>query len=69
MTAYDKVATGDVNSVEKGSGARRNSGKRALNRMKEWVTAEYIGIRRMRTDGFAILDIPEKPTRCNYFWS
>ena len=50
MTAYDKVATGDVNSVEKGSGARRNSGKRALNRMKEWVTAEYIGIRRMRTD-------------------
>lgn len=25
-------------------------GERALNRMKEWVTAEYIAIRRMRTD-------------------
>ena len=33
MTAYDEVATGDVNSVEKGSGARRNSGKVSFSLM------------------------------------
>jgi hypothetical protein len=27
-------------------------GERALNRMKDWVTAEYITIRRMRTDSY-----------------
>jgi hypothetical protein len=31
-------------------------GERALNRMKEWLTAEYIPIRRMRTDTYLQLN-------------